>query len=136
MSQVFNSQEFVLTEDSSILIDQYNNTMVRTPQKAELLSLEEIAAIKQQLLDAVRLCEEAERVASDKKISGFFVLHKPAILRAVESLRRVQTSLYQTINATRLGRPLSSGSLTPGGARVAKAKAQVLEVKNKLHKKD
>jgi hypothetical protein len=106
--------------------------MVRTPQRAEILTTEEIAAIKQQLLDVVRLCEEAERVAKEKETRGFWVLHKPAILRAVEALQRVQTSIYQTVNATRLGRPLTEGSLTPGGRRVAKAKAQVTEVKKGL----
>lgn len=110
--------------------------MVRTPQTPELLSLEEIAAIKKQLLEAVQLCDEAEKVAAEKGVPGFFVVYKTAILRTADSLRRAQASIYQTVAATRLGKPMNSQSVTPRAARIAKAKAQVTEVRKQLRKKD
>lgn len=109
--------------------------MVRTPQKAELLTVDEIAAIKKQLTDAIELCEEAEKVAKDKGTQGFYVIYKSAILRTVESLRRTQTSIYQTVNATRLGKPMTAESTSPMAKRIAKARAQVTEVKKQLRKK-
>lgn len=97
-----------------------------------MLTLEEISAIKTQLMDAVKLCEEAERVARDKNVDGFYVIYKSAILRTVDSLRRVQASIYQTVSATRLGKPLTADSITPRAKRIAKAKQQVLEVRAQI----
>lgn len=83
------------------------NLMTRTPQSVELLSLEEIAAIKQQLIETTKLLEDAEKLASEKELEGLMVLYKTGLLRVEASLRRLHSSLYQSISKTRLGQEVS-----------------------------
>ncbi len=59
--------------------------MTRTPQSVELLSLEEIAAIKQQLIETTKLLEDAEKLANEKEHEGLMVLYKTGLLRVEAS---------------------------------------------------
>jgi chaperonin cofactor prefoldin len=77
--------------------------MARTPQSVELLTISEIQAIKTQLQETTKLLEDAEKLAKEKQIDGLNVLYKSGLLRVEASLRRLHSSLYQSISQTRLG---------------------------------
>lgn len=81
--------------------------MARTPQTVELLSISEIQAIKQQLIETTKLLDDAEKLAKDKGEDGLYVLYKTGLLRVEASLRRLHSSLYQSISKTRLGQKVS-----------------------------
>ncbi|MFO0940105.1 MAG: hypothetical protein U0930_04995 [Pirellulales bacterium] len=81
--------------------------MARTPQVVELLTIQEIQAIKVQLQETTKLLEDAERLAKEKHIDGLNVLYKSGLLRVEASLRRLHSSLYQSISQTRLGQKVS-----------------------------
>lgn len=81
--------------------------MTRTPQTVELLSVEEIQAIKQQLIETTKLLEDAEKLTDEKELEGLMVLYKTGLLRVEASLRRLHSSIYQSISKTRLGQEVS-----------------------------
>jgi hypothetical protein len=110
--------------------------MARQPQNPELLTSEEIAAIKRQLSDFAELCSEAEQIALKAIDSGLYVLYKPGLIRAMDGLLKAQGNLYQSILASKMGKPMNANSISPRAKRIAKAKAQVTEVRKQLRKKD
>ncbi len=81
--------------------------MARTPQTVEVLTISEIQAIKQQLIETTKLLDDAERLAKEKHIEGLNVLYKSGLLRVEASLRRLHSSIYQSISQTRLGQKVS-----------------------------
>jgi chaperonin cofactor prefoldin len=97
--------------------------MTRTPQSVELLTLDEIRAIKQQLIETTKLLADAEKLAEEKDLDGLNVLYKTGLLRMEASLRRLHSSLYQSISKTRLGQDVSIS---------ARAKRRITEAAKEL----
>jgi len=113
----------------------YASRMARTPQTAEMLSVAEMKAIREILEKSKEVLDDAEALCAEKQLEGLFVVYKPAILRTADALRRLQASLYQSTTATKLGKPMTANSISSRSKRVAKAKAQVIEVRKQLRKK-
>jgi hypothetical protein len=86
---------------------------MRTPQQPESLDASELAAIAKQLEDALRICREAESLMKAKEMSGLYVIYKASFAKAMDSLRRVQESIYRSTTAAMQGRPLGPSSVSP-----------------------
>ena len=86
---------------------------MRTPQNPEKLTIAELSAIRKQLEDAIRVCIEAEAVIKQKSMDGLFVVYKASFGKAMDSLRRMQESVYRSSTAALQGRPLSPSSVSP-----------------------
>lgn len=95
---------------------------MRTPQKTELLSIDEITAIKKQLRDAITICEDCESLMREKGITSLPVLFKPSFIRAMDAVRRMQESIYKSVMAVRLGRELVVSSRAKRIAKAAESK--------------
>jgi hypothetical protein len=108
---------------------------MRTPQNPEKLTVTELAAIRKQLEDAIRICVEAEAAIKQKNLSELYVLYKSSFGKAMDTLRRVQESIYRSTTAAMQGRPLSPSSVSPRSVIRKTVNAEIRKTKSARKKK-
>ncbi|MBX3422237.1 MAG: hypothetical protein KF752_11840 [Pirellulaceae bacterium] len=85
--------------------------------------------MKEQLGDAIRLCENAEASIKEHGADGLFMWYKPTLAKALGLLRRSQGNLYDSLLALKKGSPFTAESISERARRIREAKSQVIQVR-------